>query len=191
MRVARDHRREICPEEYGEVLAFEAQLFDSDAELCANPTVGAVRTDEEACANVVRRVVCGDIATVRSWAQARRHAAAGHVEADQFGSEPDLAALGQEVLEQNRLEVVLRADGDRARADRLQVVGGRDTERDLLLSGIGERRGHGHSQPDLLRTLAHLLLEPPAAQDFQCSQPDAGRLGEDRGADVLLDDQDA
>jgi hypothetical protein len=119
------------------------------------------------------------------------HAVAVDLEAHQFRAEAHVSTAVLHVLEQHRFEVVLGDERERRRAHGRDVLGSGRTQRLHSDHGSGQHGGDAELQPDVLPGRVHALVQAPGPEDLHGPRPDAGRLREDRGARVPLDDQDA
>lgn len=99
-----EYRVEIGPEDHDDVLAELAERGQADAEGPPDAPVRAVRADDE---TRLDPVVHPESAVEHGGV----HAVAVCVQVDELDAEPRLAAERPEVVEQHRLDVVLRAAG--------------------------------------------------------------------------------
>ncbi len=184
--VTPDPLLDLTVEQDGEVLALGAELALRDAGRAAHGAAGTVGAHD--VANPEALLVAAASDRPEAGATPRRSRWSSPTSA---GAEPDDTAERPQVLQQQRLEVVLRAHRREARAERGQRLGLRQAERELLLLPVRERRGHRRGQPEVGAAGAHQLLETPRAQDLHRAWPDAGRLRDGGRALVPLDDQHA
>ena len=161
---------QVRPERDGEKLAQGAEVSHLDSHGGADTAPGTVGADDVARVDVVS-------AAARPVGQLGVDAGGSDGEVRQLGREPDRPALLDEVVAEDRLEMVLRdARGDN-RADRSRLLLGRIPERHRGLrrreEGMRdrERRLHLHAAG------GGPLLETPAAQQLHGSGADAGGLG--------------
>jgi hypothetical protein len=101
---------QVRVEDHGAVVAQRAEVVHADAHGLADPAAGAVRADQVPGADP-RRPAVGP-------ADVGGDAVGAALQAGERRAEPDLAAALEEVLQQHRFQVVLRALAGRHRADR-------------------------------------------------------------------------
>ena len=113
------------------------------------------------------------------------------LERHELGRERDPATDRPQVVDEDRLQVVLGADGGRRRAD--GEAGGRvrEAERPLDRVRIIQTPDAGLARDDMPAAAAHRLVEAERPEDLHRAGADAGRPREDRRRWVAFDDERA
>jgi hypothetical protein len=172
------------PEQGGEALHEALRTDQADAERTAH---GAARA-----------VCCHQIAGVHRARRARAHVAHAGADAVRPGQETGqlrgeldpCARGGAQVVEQERLDVVLRHAGRGRRADHAALLGARVAHRQRrAVGGVRERLRLEHPPVDLDAALAHLRLQTPRSHHLHRAQAQHGRAWVRGQARTTLDEQ--
>ena len=182
-QIAPDDRRHIGAEEDAEVLADPLDAAGRDAEPPADGTVGAVRGDD------VPRLDLDALAGL-AVDDDRANAVVRLLQVGQLRVEADVrGGVAASMLEQDRLEDVLRERGGSRRAQSQRLIAIRVAERSALELRCAEVGADGADELDRHGSVADSPLDTPLAEQLHGTGADAGGLGVNRGRRVPLDEQ--
>ena len=183
-RVAK-HVGKVRPEQDAEELAQVVRTLHRDPERLAHRRAVAIRADQVAGTHGRHLATC-------TIAELCRHAVRVLVERDELRREPDLAHAERAiVVDEDGLQMVLRAHRGRRRADRRGRVGVGEPEGALDDIGIAQPADARLPRHDPPTPAAHVVIHPPTAEDLHRARADAGGAREDRRRRVTLDHERA